>query len=315
MNNVSRARLQVILRLDPGPDAGRVVRMWFEQAWDRLGGVFRDQLVAHPLLIDDILEPLNAARIYEVFPQIGLPWCTLINYGGDYGRDVVAAHTMSSRSWNWFLHEVEADVHDMAYLTGGFIEKEAPGYLGIGPGWPDLRIASGISGRHVEQVRLGLSAHPDFLAGTAEEEAAVCSMLYDVAASSDPTYGEISVHNPGQGSSDSLLESSLGEIEFEVQRRNRSAHPRDQLKGYSWVTVVPGALANRLGGVVGLRATGAFHAVEALPAGGVWIKATEQLADYNLEAAKKVFDVLRPVLMKGRPARTSVPNVLVDEEP
>lgn len=163
-------------------------------------------------------------------------------------------------------------------------------------------------------MRLGLSAHPEFLAGTEEEEAAVCAMLYDVAAANDPTYGEISLQVAGLPSG-SLLERSLGHLGHQAKHRNWRVHPRDQLKGYSWVTVVPGDLVERLGGVAALRATGAFHVVEALPAGGAWLKATERLADYDLAAAGRVFDALRPVLIKGRPAGASVSTVLIDEAP
>lgn len=140
MKGESGTRLHVILSLDPEGDFERVIRMWFEVVWDRLGGVLRDQLAVHPLLVDDIRGPLGAGRIREVFPQVGMPWCQLLNFGGDYGNDVVAAHAMNPRSWSWFLTEVEDESYSSANLTGGFIEAKATGYNGAGPGRPNLHV-------------------------------------------------------------------------------------------------------------------------------------------------------------------------------
>jgi hypothetical protein len=315
MQGGSGTRLHVILRLDPGAEAGRVVRMWFEQAWARLGGSLRDQLAAHPLPVDDIRGPLGAARIHEVFPQVGLPWCDLILFGGDYGQDVVAARTVNSTSWSWFLTEIEGDGLVTAYLRGGIIDKKPLGHGFVGPGSPDLQVRVETIGPIIDQVWLGLSAYPDFLVGTPEGEKAVCAFLRDVAATVEYTYGEISFqaarHIPGA----SLLENALRHLDYPSKRQSWVVHPKDQLRGYSWVTLVPGNLVGRLGGVEMLEGSGAFHLVSALPAGGVWLQATERLADYDLVAARKVFDVLRPVLIRGMPATPPTSGPLVDEAP
>lgn len=315
MQGVSGTRLHVILRLDPGADAGRVVRMWFEQAWARLGGSLRDHLAAHPLPVDDIRDVLNAARIRDVFPQVGLPWCDLILFGGDYGKDVVAARTMNPSSWSWFLTELEGDGLATAYLSGGFIDKNVQGHGGVGPGGPNLQVRVETIGPIIEQVWLGLSAYPDFLAGTPEMEKAVCAFLRDVAATVEYTYGEISFQSAGRIPGASLLENALRHLDYPSKRQSWIVHPNDQLRGYSWVTLVPGDLVGRLGGVEMLEDSGAFHLVSALPAGGVWLQATERLADYDLVAARKVFDVLRPVLIRGRPATPPASGLLVDEAP
>lgn len=79
---------------------------------------------------------------------------------------------------------------------------------------------------------------------------------------------------------------------------------RRYLRGYAWITVVPPELAVRLGGADALAATGAFHEVEALPHGGVWLRATETADTYDAAAVRRVFRALAPVLPPGRPEIT-----------
>lgn len=89
--------------------------------------------------------------------------------------------------------------------------------------------------------------------------------------------------------------------------RTRDESVRDArryLRGYAWVTVVPPELAVRLGGADALAATGAFHEVEALPHGGVWLRATESLDAYDAAAVRRVFHALAPVLPPGLPEIT-----------
>lgn len=76
---------------------------------------------------------------------------------------------------------------------------------------------------------------------------------------------------------------------------------RRYLRGYSWITVVPRELAARLGGADALTATGAFAEVEALPPGGVWLRATDRPDTYDAAAVRRVFQALAPVLPPGLP--------------
>ncbi|GAA4509141.1 hypothetical protein GCM10023191_069910 [Actinoallomurus oryzae] len=73
------------------------------------------------------------------------------------------------------------------------------------------------------------------------------------------------------------------------------------LRGYPWITICPPGLAERLGGLAAIRATGAFYEVSSLRAGGLWLQATERIEDYEGEALRRVFRVLAPVLPPGRP--------------
>ncbi len=78
-------------------------------------------------------------------------------------------------------------------------------------------------------------------------------------------------------------------------------HCHKVLRGYSWVTVCAPELAARLGGAAALTASGAFAEVAPLPGGQVYLRATPALEDYEGDALRRVFRVLAPILLTGRP--------------
>lgn len=86
-------------------------------------------------------------------------------------------------------------------------------------------------------------------------------------------------------------------------RSPESTTPRchEVLRGYSWITVCAPELAARLGGVAALAASGAFTEVTELPQGQVFLRATPSIEDYHGDAVRRVFEVLAPVLLTGRP--------------
>ena len=51
-------------------------------------------------------------------------------------------------------------------------------------------------------------------------------------------------------------------------------------------------------------ASGAFHEVDELGYGAAWLQATAELGDYDEAAARRVFDVLAPVLIGGMAERS-----------
>ncbi|MEU8004413.1 hypothetical protein AB0B66_24925 [Catellatospora sp. NPDC049111] len=90
------------------------------------------------------------------------------------------------------------------------------------------------------------------------------------------------------------------------------AASRSMLRGYAWLTVLPPELADALGGVEKLAATGAFHDVARLDTGGCWLLATEHFDEYDTAAACRVFHALAPVLPPGLPARsTAEPHMII----
>ncbi|MEV0284003.1 MULTISPECIES: hypothetical protein [unclassified Kribbella] len=92
------------------------------------------------------------------------------------------------------------------------------------------------------------------------------------------------------------------------------------LRGYSWVTVCPPALVDRLGGYEALEATGAFTEVRRLDYGAALLRATDRLEEYDDDAIRRVFHALAPVLPRGKPRQSPVyddrvPPRLVYEDP
>lgn len=73
------------------------------------------------------------------------------------------------------------------------------------------------------------------------------------------------------------------------------------LRGYSWVTVCPPAVVDRLGGYDALASTGAFLEVRRLNYGAALLRATELLEQYDDEAMRRVFRALSPALPPGKP--------------
>jgi hypothetical protein len=63
-------------------------------------------------------------------------------------------------------------------------------------------------------------------------------------------------------------------------------------------------LVGELGGIGALRASGAFHEVDELGYGAAWLQAIAELGDYDEAAARRVFDVLAPVLIGGMAQRS-----------
>ncbi|MFJ8846363.1 hypothetical protein ACIRFF_26080 [Streptomyces cyaneofuscatus] len=92
-------------------------------------------------------------------------------------------------------------------------------------------------------------------------------------------------------------------LDWVLGRRVRDSvrEARMVLRGYSWTTVCPEELSRRLGGPDALAATGAFHAVHPLRAGGVVLQASRTPAEYTDEVLRGVFEALRPVLPPGAP--------------
>jgi len=116
-----------------------------------------------------------------------------------------------------------------------------------------------------------------------------------VADDVDPAWGQITDDFRGPGTP---LDTVLRRLADESVASSRTV-----LRGYSWVTICAKELAERLGGVEALRATGAFHMVAPLRAGGLWLQATERYQDYGPAQIDAVFRALAPVLPPGRPAK------------
>lgn len=135
-------------------------------------------------------------------------------------------------------------------------------------------------------VQLVDAGWEDYLFADPVREAAVVGFLERMVRQADADDAEVGF---GYG----VLETCVERITY-TWLPEALGQARDLLRGYSWLTMVPASLVPRVGGVAGLRASGAFVAVEELANGAVLLRATEHFWDYRDEQAARVFEVLRP---------------------
>ena len=76
-----------------------------------------------------------------------------------------------------------------------------------------------------------------------------------------------------------------------------------QLRGYSWITVAPPGVVDLLGGAEALVKSGAFREVVSLSSGSVWLRAADDLPDYDGDRQRMVFETLAKALPPGQPRR------------
>ncbi|NIK56121.1 hypothetical protein [Kribbella shirazensis] len=106
------------------------------------------------------------------------------------------------------------------------------------------------------------------------------------------TFGSISSGDGVRGVT--ALDRALGRGESESVRASLSV-----LRGYSWVTMCPPPIVERLGGVTKLEESKRFWRLRPLASGAVWAQATERLDDYKGAVIEGVFRVFAPVLPAG----------------
>ncbi|MBB5868606.1 hypothetical protein F4553_001985 [Allocatelliglobosispora scoriae] len=318
----------------------RIIRSWFERAWQSIAREFQEALALRPLPGYDLLEITEAGAIQQSRLPAGDRWVTIALFGGEWrDHEVVFSRTMTDENWAEFLTAV-SDHDDGSQLVAEYLLPRDPACpeVEVGPGGqPEFAAKVHMSdtlypmvygnvdedGRcDTTTVFLRVSAHPRFLFGTPERQQALCEFLRAVAHEANPAYGEINI-GPTPTSL-TVFSKALKEADFESSLAFDRAGSRQVLRGYSWVTVMPQELGDSLGGLAGLEQTQAFHEVVPLRNGGYWLKATERFSDYDDTAIRRVFEAVRPVLPAGRPSlltrwadshtrepNPDVPNLLV----
>jgi hypothetical protein len=131
--------------------------------------------------------------------------------------------------------------------------------------------------------------------GSADVQRTWCDVLKSWATRFQACYGHIT---DDAGTHATALERAVigGDLDPPLVPRCHEV-----LRGYSWVTICAPELAARLGGPDALAAFGAFDEVTELPEGQVFLRATPALEEYSGESVRRVFQVLAPVLLPGRP--------------
>jgi hypothetical protein len=139
---------------------------------------------------------------------------------------------------------------------------------------------------------------------------AVLAVVRETGKLSDPVYGELLVNRIPRSPSTAL---------DRLLRRNPVTSLKEGrrfLRGYEWTTICPAEIAKTLGGADVLRASGAFAEVTELGRGGLLLRATEDPAEWNDDAVRRVFEAVRPALPPGQPRQPqfeTITNVVMSD--
>ncbi|MFE9421550.1 hypothetical protein ACFYNO_01155 [Kitasatospora sp. NPDC006697] len=226
-------------------------------------------------------------------PHAAWGFVSIVRHDGRQDRR--SGRVISARSMAWFLKQL-ADPPRTAAIGLSVLDEH--GYPGASPlritvdrpeadNWPEA----------IDWAVLSFELPEADLLDPVRQEA-VLGFLRRTVEALDPSFGNLTYHD---GLGRTGLERTLGppwkfpKDTIPVSRR--------VLRGYDWWTVCPKELAATLGGAEGLRATGAFHEVDRLPSGALWLRATEHYRDYGPDAYPAVFHALAPALPPGVPKR------------
>jgi len=271
---------------DDGP--GHPVRSWFEAGFPALGGALGTAVLTraeHELHRANRTPGAVTADLVVRERPLGLP-----------DLDV----PYSAQSWQRFLDAL----HPVPGLAALDIQTNDDRGR---PNWPSMQVCCSSPGVGDQWRLLTLDCSDPALADTDAGQQALRVFLRSMAETTNPSYGEISFWS---GLPRTALETGLALLPRDIVPVSRQ-----QARGYAWVTILADEIGQRLGGLDGLRGSGAFAEVARLAAGGFWLQATPQWQEFGPAQARRVFDVLAPVLPPGRPRHPVGPNVLVPEDP
>lgn len=288
-----KALLNVHLPDDKG--FAQVAGAWFERASRELAPGAWDELQSSVPLATEPEAPTDAYGVaggvwayLEVLPRPGQgPGWTALYAPETFGDAVEALRRRPARA-AFVLCRLRGDgsmgTDDVQAMTVSVSTERAD------PSWVQLQVVSGLP-----------EGDGDLrLPGVGERWA---ELVKSLAAETDVAFGHVCDDaGPYAGTA---LESTLRKISRLDGQRGAGER---YLRGYSWITVVSRPVAERLGGVDQVVATGAFAQVERLPAGGLWLRATDRFIDYDEAAVRRVFLAVAPVLPAGVPEPEPAPE-------
>lgn len=293
----------------PGADLGELARAWFTELPGRVAPEYWERLLRAVPLDKDLLK-------VEMPP----PWETQTPSGEPF-----ASVTVAARPWRGLRTTVFSPSHLDTVCKRVADTRKRPIYVGLGLGAIDT------DGVPIAGGDLSIELH------TSEDDPALAtfSCFVDTSRPGHRTFDDAATFDRAVSYLHDLCQAhdlDFAGIGDSAYRRHRTfldaglrrdtdesiRKARERLRGYAWATVVPHELADRLGGAEALAPTGAFSQVEPLPHGGLWLRATDDINDWDTEAVRRVFTALVPVLPPGRP-ELSEPHAydwqLVEEDP
>lgn len=250
--------------------SGHIVRNWFDNAWRELGGSIRERVLAAPPTGESVRWGLH---VQGEFSQDGDPF---LGFQNDYAR------------WHELLDWVATRPFDRAAF---FAAGSDGGGTMLSPYRTDEYFEINAfrefrEGREV--VQLTVESKENHLYASEESQMAVVSFLDSALQGVDADYAEAGFGYGGLGT----CVDSISYIPWEES----AGQGRETLRGYGWLTFVPESLLHRVGGLDGLRGSGAFAAVTEMPHGGVLLRATENFRDFGDVEATPIFQQLRGIL-------------------
>ncbi|HVQ91500.1 MAG TPA: hypothetical protein VMU51_10735 [Mycobacteriales bacterium] len=204
--------------------------------------------------------------------------------------------TYSARNWAWLLDELRDRPVNASAAVKRLDDEGRNGGGGI-------RLQVQTADDEPDQVQVTGGGASDLDGGQYDEGfiGRWIALIEEVAGMAEPTFAVL-----GE-------EPSVGCTRLDLALRRTATESigqaREVLRGFSWLTLCPAGLADKLGGPQKLKASGAFTTVTGLPHGAVLLQATDSLLDYGPHETHRVYYALRRVLpavpphMQGRDPR------------
>jgi hypothetical protein len=277
-------QLQLSLeRPDTDAETAELLRAWFGGAFEAMGGELRQRLLAVEPLSDDLLRrrPRN-----DPYGQPGDVWSHVMT--GVRGARGIRnrANAFSTAAWQKFLTGMDK-VPATGELNICTLDQH-----GFPHGLPAMRVHSEFHDEDERWLFLWVLFGPDLLQDPGYQQETL-SFARTFANRYNPSYGEVSYNLGG-------LDTAF-EQRFTLRPSRTILSSRSVLRGYSWLTICPQEIGDRLGGLQALRSSAAFAEVEPLDAGGYWLLATSDYRGFDAATAERIFQVVAPALPRGKP--------------
>jgi hypothetical protein len=264
------AKILMSLPHQPGdPDRLVGLRRWFGDGFRVLAGDMATELDSRPPLNQD------AIRSNRGFGEPGQVWCSVSRMLTSRSRRS-GAFAYSQRNFDRLLRSwLAAPFFDVQIDVSRINEEGRPWWLS--------RVT--MKAQRLEEDERYLQLETWFPRDRIGPN--LLGWWRDVADRLNPTYGELSSAYYLR----TRYESSHGLFAHDTVPEGHRV-----LRGYAWITLAGQQVGDKLGGVEGLRATGAFVRVEQLANGGYWLQATEDFEAYGVDAEARVYRGLGSVL-------------------
>ena len=263
--------------------AARMLRAWFAGAFEAMGGRLRAAVLAAEPMCDF---NLRGRPVSQPYGKPGEVWSAIHTFVRGARGVRITSKAFSTKAWTDFLDGMSA-VSFGAKLTAITLD-----HAGFPNAFPTLNIGLRTNDDDDRWWFLNVRFGPELLDDPEFQKSAL-SFVRSFADEWNLAYGEIS-YDRGSG-------RTAWESVFRGQPDQTSLASREILRGYAWLTICPQEIGDRLGGVAGLRASGAFAQVGALRNGGYWLLATEDWRDFGQPVAERMFPVLASALRAGGP--------------